>query len=816
MQLAIRQLRVSYYASQCCSSDWARALIRPYSTSSDEVAIGFAEQRDGNITFTALGTCIQRSDAAAASDVGIPHATRLHFARGTTATASEGREDDKHTQLSVRRILVSEQGLQNAKTNGSQLTVRRMLGSERALQNAKATGSQLTVLEPTNDAQIWLETLRFQQRHNGTQGIRDTFKKMVELGFDIPSTSQIANQIWTRILQAGLQNKALLEEVLDYAAHQQAKTGHSYPEMYQSIISSKLRLDPSNATRWHDKLRVTFPPCLDDYKLLLAQAIENGRMKVFEQIFARYQIHPMYDTIISQLCLARMHETAFRWHFFLLESKDLPPKYASLEPLLSHYSKVMDDKKVEALIRSTLASGGSLETPLNKFARSQSQLPISQEILNRQLGAVYGIGPKALSDSLCARFFATKLFRVETVINGLQMMATECIGPDSLREIVVRDDCDSASVCRHLDLLKKAGILIDSSKYSTLVRQAAIGNSRELLRSLIKSDVHPAVYEDLNVLEELYTMHYDRNENAQARMLLAAMTSEVPHARLETQIVNIRLRCFLRLKKPVAWLLRLMRKDSIPLTPKSSRHLRVLLLQSRRKHSPGLPAVSLRDIHLLSAVMKQTLQSGGEVPIVAWREILRRLGMFGLLRAFRDLALWVVDHYSNHAPIPSREIGLEELSIKSLLKQLFTKQAQTAIVAWGFQQDAKQSIKSSGHAVHRHEQTQWTWGLLLLQELRVRGVHVQKDLVAKACKQRLGQLFRSRPSSRRLNRHARSMNNHRLARGDVRAQYGTYVRRMEDIWGKDLFLRDAKSLEAGGKYCQMHGNEDGKWRIDNL
>ena len=810
-------------------------MIKDYATSSDEVAVGSAEKRDGNTIFAASAACIQPSDDAALSEVRVPYATGHHVAPGTRATASEKRHDDKHTHPSARQSLENGQILPHAKTSGS----------------------LLTVLNPTNDAQTWLETLRSEHRHNGPQGIQETFKRMVALGFDIPSTGQTANEIWARILQAGLQNDAFLEEVLEYAALQQAKTGRSYPDIYQSIIGSKLRIDPSNATWWHEKLRKTFPPCPDDYKLLLAQTIESDRLKIFEKVFAKHQIHPMYDTIVPQLCLAQLHETAFRWHFLLLESQDLPSKFASLQPLLVHYSKVMDDKKVEMLIRSTLASGHTLEEPLNKFARSQFQLPISQEILNRQLGAVHGIGPKAFSDSLCARFFATKLFRVETVINGLQMMATECIGPDSLREIVARDDCDCASICRHLELLRKAGISIDSSKYSTLVRQAAVGNSKKLLRSLLESDIHPAAYEDLNVLEELYTMHYYRREREQAQMLLAAMTSEVPDARIETHSINIRLRCSLRLQQPqqIKSLLEKMKRDSIPLTPKSSRHFRVLLLQKRRNHRLGGANVSLQNIHLVTAVMRQTFQSGGEVPIIAWREILRRMGMFGLLKEFRSLALWIVEHYSNQAPsahtlsptysnrparesiryVPGPQIqpltttraldatgvtsgqnAFEKMSATTQLNQLFTKQAQLAIVAWGFQHGAKQSVNCNRHAMRRDKQTQWTWGLLLLQELRAGGVQVQKDLIAKACKQRLGQLFGNRTSSRRLNRLAQSMNNQRIANGDVQAQYGAYIQRMEDIWGKDLFLGNAQNLGVDGKPRQMHGSSDGKWQVKSL
>ena len=723
----------------------------------------------------------------------------------------------------------------------------------------------------TENWEIWLELLRFQERHHGNEGARRVWRRLLQKDLRLPVEGPYAEELWTRILHSALGDELYMDEVLSYASLLQQGTGKAVPRVYMTIVASKLKRNASDCLAWHIRLIEHFPPQLRDYHELFKQVLTAPNLPSFEAIFKNYPVRPMYATIIPKLCGLGMYGLAYQWHFTLLKSGDTPNEFTSIEPLLTHYAHIEDDRAVEKITKSVIASGSQMEAPLNRFVRASK--PISREIMNRRLGEVHGISPRRFSDQFCARLFATKFFRVETVISGLGMMAVESIGPQSLREIAFRDDCDCRAICCHFDLLKEAGIGLGSSKYETLIRQAALGNMRSLLRSIVECDAHPDTFEDLNLQEEMFTMHLGKADKVQMRRVLATITSEVPEETLEMQKMNILLRGYIRLndKSKVLSLLAQMKVMNVPLTPKSSRHLRVLWLSPRRVARTGLIRLTQQSLSLIINVMKQTLESGGNVPITAWTEIVRRLGMTGQLDQCRSVALWLASWYaSSPTPVDSGRIlqgsfdriaaskkskikassihdrrlpppaslnmpefppekdsrlspnsaassvtvASESCDHHNHLNQLFTKAGQQAMVAWGFQQDAKRQPPMVKHESSQlTAQPNWMWGLLLLRDLRERGVPVAKGTVSKACRIRLGQLFGTRTFSKRsVNRATRRRNERRIARGEPGAEYGAYVQQMEAIWGRDLFNDHPRTTSIGREW---HGqwSRRNTWRI---
>ena len=727
----------------------------------------------------------------------------------------------------------------------------------------------------SGDWGLWLELLRFQQRHDGDNGVRRIWKKMREKDLRPPIEGPFIQELWARIIQATLQDEDFMKEVMDYASSLQQEKGRTVPKLYTTIMISKLREGALECLEWHTRLRQQCPPRWEDYSELFEQALQSGRLSTFEIIYKSHALRPMYGLIIHKLCSLGLYDQAYRWHFILLESKDLPPDFTAIEPLITHFAQLNDDRGVELITTSTIASGTRIEAPLNRFVRGSET--ISREIMNRQLGKVHGIVPKQLSDNFCARLFATKLFRVETVINGLEMMAVEGLGPQSLREIVVRDDCDCNAICRHLDLLKEAGIQFGTSKYETLIRQAALGNRRSLLRSIVNCDAHPDTFEDINLQEKMYATYLREANKIQMERILATITCELPEHDLDMQKKNVLLRGYIRLnyRNKVMSLLEEMKVTNIPLTPKTSRHLRVHWLSQRQAGRTGFTGLTLKNLSLIVLVMKQTLESSGSVPIESWREILRRLGMTGNLNQFHLLALWLASWYANpskavdskrglqksfdriamskreehcpttkmvlhkdltsseslampktmaktalemsiHSPAPAADMTRHSHYPYSYLDKLFTKSAQRAIIDWGFQQHAKKPPRSVKHSRRKpNSQFDWTWGLLLLRELRDCGVTVDRSLVSKACKRRLATLFGiSKPYKIPVNRAARRWNDKRLALGEAAAQYGAYVQQMEAIWGDNLFVSRPESSPKGQEFHGPDRKIDA-WRVVN-
>ncbi|KAM0800910.1 hypothetical protein BDR22DRAFT_805526 [Usnea florida] len=677
-------------------------------------------------------------------------------------------------------------------------------GYESDLETPALQGLRL-VDDPSHaqDWDLWLELIVFRKRHHGAEGTIAIYKEIFRRGLRLPTLGVVADQLWDLLIRAGYHRSGLLKEIVVYAIQLKRSTGRSWPGMYYGIVSVAFKKDPGSAYRWHMKLREDFRPSLEDYKKIFNISLDRGSSAHFRDLYKDTPLAGMYRTVIWQFCKLQMYDEALKWHDLLYGAQDYPDRLTDIKPLLDHLAYVADGPRLEriftALAKVKVGFSEAAECIIPRDA------VVSPEIMNRQLGEVHGIGPKHLSDSFCARLFATRFFSIDTIISGLHIMAVEVIGPLSFREIALRDNCDPGAICDHIDALKAAEVSLDNSLFCTLVRSLAVGNKQKLLQSVVACDLHPDTFADSDLQERLLAQYYEERDLTQIDRTLAILTTGCSTKDLQMVRMNLILRCQITLRereKVLATLGQLKHMD-IPLTARSSRHLRVCWL-SRRQVGRG--AAETRELAILIKASQMTMESGSFVPIISWREILRRLGMAGLLTEFENLALWLVDWYSSpaaKAALPKRVLLSKhsgqalvgghmspEKSSKHdpqrLLSALFTTSAQHAIVAWGFQhivksqRNTRRFLRSS--PVANRPPFQWTWGLHLLRKLRERGVRIEKRRVARICRHRLNTLFGPGLSKRNINRRARlEQKNYESYSESV------YIRKMEAIWGKDLF-----------------------------
>ena len=646
---------------------------------------------------------------------------------------------------------------------------------------------------------LWLELIVFRKRHHGFEGTTAICKTLLrqlssQRALRLPTRGIIANQLWDLLIRSGFYDSSLLEEIITYAISLKHATGRSWPDMYYSIVSVALKKDPDSAYSWHLKIRNDFPPLLDEYKKLFKQSLDWGTSEHLRCLYKDTPLLGMYRTVIWHLCKLQMHSEALEWHDLLCGLRDFPVRLADVKPLLEHLVYIGDGPRLEKIVGALAEAKVEVKKRAEESVRRHPA--ISREIMNRRLGEVHGIAPKHLSDSFCARLFATRLFSVNTIISGLQMMAAEEIGPLSLREIAVRDNCDPGMICDHTDALRNAGISLDSSVFCTLIRSLAVENKSGILKSVVGCDLHPDAFADPGLQERLLAQYYEKNDLMKIERTLAVLTMDCWVNDLRMVRMNLILRCLTTLGRrgKVLAMLEQMKHEGISVSTRSSRHLRVCWLSRRQR---GRGAEEVFELSLLIQASQMSMQSGHFVPLVAWREILRRLGMAGRLTEFENLALWLVDWYSSPAAtaaLPKRILlsshrgqaligghgGLERPANRDpqrFLNLLFTTAARHAIVAWGFQHIS--SKKASGEDGPRFR---WQWGLHLLYKLRERGVPIQKGQVARICRHRLNTLFGPGSSKRKINRRAR------LEQSAFESYTeSVYVRKMEAIWGEDLF-----------------------------
>ena len=656
------------------------------------------------------------------------------------------------------------------------------------------------------DWQLWLELIVFRRRQHGAKGITWIYREIFRRDLLLPTQGIVADQLWDLLLQAGLHDVGLSEDILVYAIYLKASMKRSWPHFYCGILSIALKADPSLACNWHVKVRDDFPPSLKDYQRLFKLSIDRGTSGYFRDLYVDSPLTGMYGTVIRQLCEFQMYAEALRWHELLYQAGDFPTDFTDIQPLLDHLVYTGEGLRFEKIIRQLAEAKVGIRNVAEDYA--QRDKAITREIMNRKLGEVHGIAPAYLSDGFCARIFATQFFSVDTIIKGLHMIAAEVIGPLSLREIAFRDDCDPAAICHHIDILKTAGVYLDNSAFCTIVRTLAVENKGEILKSIVNCDLHPDTFSDDGLQERLLAQYYEEADLLKIERTLTILTTGCPFEKLQGKRMNLILRSQVTLgrQEQVLALIEEMKHLGIAVSPRSSRHLRVRWLSRRQVgHGPE----RTQELAIIIQASQMTMQSGRFVPITAWREILRRLGMAGRLMEVENLVLWLVDWYSSpaaKAALPNRtllstrrgqalveedHVSSEEspyFSLQHYLNVLFTTSTRHAFVAWGFQQTGKprKSIRrlvrsrTAGEPpkLEKIPQIQWTWGLHLLYKLKERGLPIKKSQVARICRHRLDNLFGPGISKRRINRRARAENLY---------SESVYVRKMEDIWGRDLF-----------------------------
>lgn len=660
--------------------------------------------------------------------------------------------------------------------------------------------------ECATDFSLWLELVRFRQRHYGLEGLIVIWKGLLRKSLQLPCGGRIADELWSSLLQLGFQYPEILKEIKVYAKTQRALTGASWPKLYLMILRYHLELKPHYAYQWHAHLHRDFPPSPEQVAELFRHALMNeAALGHFRRIYLELGIRHMYNIIIPELCERENFTAALKWHNLLIRNRDLPSNASISEPLLHHFAIYGKHDHVVAITKGMVDAGVSFA---KRTKRTYKQAPfISRELMNRQLGETHGIVPKVVTDGFCARLFATSMFTIDTVINGLCVLGIEAIGPLSLKEIASREKSEPQAVSSRIDQLSRAGISIGNSTFSTLVRRLALEGKSKLLNEVLTCDLHPDTFEDRNLLESLFLSYHQAGDTRQMERTLAILTVSSTHESIAVDHWNLLLRVYLKRRdlNGIQLTLDAMREMHLKVSPRSSSYVRVCMLSRRQV---GRRPHRTDDLPLVINIWRLLLQLGGTVPPIAWREILKRLGMEGQLTDFEALSIWLANWYSDPAAralqvsLASPKLDYRKVSTPRVparlsprhplhpLRILFPNVMQEAIVTWGFQRGVNGKTLKDTSSTGRIRRLSWPWGLQLLRKLDQRKVIVSRQTVARVCRQRLVSLFGSGLSNRNINRRAQQVNKHYLSH---------YVNEIREIWGADLFS-EAYSLPAKSRY----------------
>ena len=661
-----------------------------------------------------------------------------------------------------------------------------------------------------SDPELWLQLVRFRERVDGLEGVAVIWRGYAQREIP-PGGSQASVDLWKSFLRLGFQDHQILRELCEYKDFLLQSYRRRTPGLYYEVMKHIILNKPSELHEWHLRLKHECPYPWQRRELLNLSIAERTAFRALLPVYENLPPLQEYQHIIPRLCAHGLYSDALQWHRMLMKKGDIPPNLYAVQSLL-HHLEISGQAEVYTEIVEEMSDAGLVLHTSSVPTRQHSSV-VYQQLIKELQTTLYPAAPKSIRDEFCARLFATKVFSVQSIINGLYMFGVETIGPLSLREIAaraaVRGVISPETVLQDLEHLRQAGISVGNSKFSRLLQKAAREFDAELLFDIITSDQHPEVYEDWKLQESLLASYHNVGDRRQVNRTLAILTLDETKESLDTARWNLLLRSYLTLgDMPNSWItLDKMRGDGITLRKASRMYL---WNQTVVASKDGTVLVKAENLPRLVRIWQGFMRSGTHVPPGDWIEVLRRLGMSNQLKQYEELALWLARWYTDEE-FKKAQLALVMLqqSVKRPMlavlpsdpahpfQVLFSGRMQKAILRWGFRHYYLPRVRgtSPSERVRLLSRSQALWGLRMITKLRDVGVKVDRDVVARFCRTRLATLSRQ-DYRRRVKPDHRW--NHRIRQAE-------YTHAMETIWGSDLFrLTESKFVHKKGGPAKRH------------
>lgn len=672
---------------------------------------------------------------------------------------------------------------------------------ESDIAGAETIGNRL-VDKPgyQRDFALWEELLRYRQRHYGDDGAIDIWKGLKARNRDseLPVEGYYADIFWQSFVDVGLRREEFLQEIHEHARNLWESSEKKWGSFYESVVGGFFNKGlHAKAVKWHWLLKDIHLSRPNEILHVFRQASSTkAGLTAFRHICKKTPGHQIYSSVVPTLYKQNRLQDTIKMHKFLVRRKDAPARREDVQPLVDYVRQYRSKQENEEFHTQLLAAG-----ILKENIQSPAKEPVSETSTGLSPNEAEEADQNHFQDGFGARLFATKALTFELILSGLRMFSVDAIGPLSLREMAIRAE-NAKEVSNNIDELEQSGISIGNSVFSRVVKKLARENNDRLLRDVLKNDQHPDVLEDWRIQESLLASYYltgDWRQFDRTVTILKTLSEE------DSGSFNLLFRNALNVgnRAGATKLIEQMREHNVPLTHKSRQWMFWKLIKHRRKGGyPGKDAESFGELSYLLGIWQYVVQTGGHIPPAAWREGLKRLGMTNRWDELQKLCLWLAHWYSPASRVertlgaqpsvrgalskPARDDvhALHPADQHSPLQTIFTPMFLQALVAWGFKMrvssEFKGNLYNNPYSDDRQPLIPWMRGIILLRQLKDRGIPVPRQMIAKACRQRLAVLYGEyRESSRPINRVLREENPWTL--DEVLAD-------INSAWGQPLFM----------------------------
>ncbi|ORY83178.1 hypothetical protein BCR37DRAFT_398294 [Protomyces lactucae-debilis] len=618
---------------------------------------------------------------------------------------THSNNDTKHGNNTLTRIQAQSRH-SPVKLNGRdrfEKAAKNMFKLNKA-HKVYSLAAYFTFHEPATSALMWKCSLMHHMKHNDSLFKRNFISMLSSPHLVEPSYTDYV--VWRHAIQLGLQDDGFMQKLYEACCTRQLSEGH-WKEFYTTWLMGLMSTEADHALQvylWHRKLQRDGlgTGSIDWRRLCYAMCTSHSPSKLIYGLHSLLRqagasphfYMPVMDYLVSQ----RRFEEAHQAHLYFFEHADLPDYSAHCDALLRFHLQHSTPDVVQAFIRQ-------LETLPQPLAQSTQQLIAGFHAVSQDYGQ---LSTKTDEDN----YWAAALLALADAGNPLdpvlrRMQKLGCsLGPASLQAcLFAARDLEHAK--KLITKMMVQGFRVTARGYAILVRFIAKhGDGQKALkivRACVERDARLADVEAvskadtdflyrnliLGLLEgrhfhQLETMHHDLVNGGQA-------TSDTWNLLLRSRIVNF------HMDDALAGLEE-MSIQNLVVENATAEEFSMSLLRVRRPGS--LPDVMdmadrrphLVDIRLAIQAVSKCLRTGGRVQPEAWREICKRLGMYGEFKTLGTVMDWLIYQYGQLQD-PNRKRFMRPTRTTSqlspthkdaLLQRLLTQRDVGATVTRGF------------------------------------------------------------------------------------------------------------------------------------
>ncbi|KAI0407509.1 hypothetical protein F4802DRAFT_26144 [Xylaria palmicola] len=493
--------------------------------------------------------------------------------------------------------------------------------------------------ENHGDLSLWSCLLDYQMRINGPAGVAHVWKALWGRKALHEVGSPLAEMFWRVMLEGALLSgdKSFLEDIWVYSEWMYDLHRVRWPHLYTTVMKHMLRTHQhQQALQWQLRLAPNFYPGPDQFAQMIKEFALDKELYRLDTLPSLYKINPdkhLYNVLLPYLFDRGESRLARTWRRIFIRHGDVPLAAAPVRSLLrflrGYYPHdPLVPEELTALRFTPEAEGG--EKP-----------DLSREFMNRVHGQTFGITVKNYNDRLGAKWFASTWVSLDVAISTISALGIQQIGPLSLQSIALRTE-NTGNLLSRISQLRAHGISIADSNYSQLILQLARRNDADILQDLLQSDLHPDVFDDLNLQTRLIDSTADILDWKTLRLLLIARLSVFERSARGLANSVLRIRFQNRDQEGVLQVLGDMKARNIPLNLEEGSYIYESLIEDYHYGQKGLTS-QLAAFYL--AIFRQLKSMDVPVPLTHWKLLMLSMTRRGRLEDLERLSVELVDMF---------------------------------------------------------------------------------------------------------------------------------------------------------------------------